>query len=141
MAFSPSPPSHGDCSVLYAWHIEAGRYDKLNLDHINVVLAAYAAGHMVGFFERFLGVKSAPITYEASGSKRALRIPGLVTADIEAISGQEGRDTTVTGNPLCLAPGEPFVVAKSKSVELTDYDWHWRFGESAGGYSAFTYHS
>src|SRR5262249_17494660 len=41
-----SPPSRGDCSVLYAWHIEAGNYDKLNLDHLNVALAAYAPGHM-----------------------------------------------------------------------------------------------
>ena len=173
-----SPPSHGDCSVLYAWHIESGSYDKLDLNELNVALAAYAAGHMqqvkwlaalyideratpaqftaleaiftggagghpsvlVGFFERFLGVKSAPIRYEARGRKRSLHIPGFVTADIEAIAGQEGRETIVAGHPLCLAPGEPLVVAKSKSVELTDYDWRWRFGRSAGGYSSFTYH-
>jgi hypothetical protein len=107
------------------------------------IFTGKAGGHpsvLAGFFERFLGVKSAPITYEAKGRKRVVRIPSFVAADIEAIAGQEGHETIVTGHPLCLAPGEPFVVAKSQSVELTDYDWSWRFGGSAGGYSAFTYH-
>lgn len=174
-----SAPSHGDCSVLYAWHIEKGQWNGTVLDELNVALAAYAGGHMqrvkwlaslylderateaqrtalesiftgksgghpavlVGFFERFVGIKSVTIEYRAQGKERAVRIPGLISADVAAIAGQEGGDATIKGHPLCLAPGEPFVVARSKAVTLTDDDWNWQFGGRAGGYSAFHYHS
>jgi hypothetical protein len=174
-----SAPSHGDCSVLYAWHIEQGRWDGVALEGLNVVLAAYASGHMqkvkwlaalyldqrgtqpqrdvlkaiftgkagghpavlAGFFERFIGVKSVPIEYLAYDKERAVRIPGLVAADVKAIAGQENGNAIVAGHPLCLAPGEPLVVAKSKAVTLSDYEWRWQFSDRTGGYSAFTYHS
>jgi hypothetical protein len=173
-----SPPSHGDCSVLYAWHIERGHLNGTSLDDLNVALAAYAGGHMqrvkwlaslylderakgsqrqalkaiftgnsgghpavlVGFFERFIDVKSVPIEYRAHGKERAIRIPDLITADVKAISGQQNGDAIVQGHPLCLAPGEPFVVARSKAVVLRDH-WSWNFGGSASGYSAFKYHN
>ena len=41
-----SPPSHGDCSVLYAWHIDSGHSNGASLDGLNVAPAAYAGGHM-----------------------------------------------------------------------------------------------
>ena len=41
-----SAPSHGNCSVLYTWHIERGRAGNVALDGLNVALAAYADGHM-----------------------------------------------------------------------------------------------
>lgn len=41
-----SPPSHGDCSVLYAWRIDEGVFHGVNLSGFNVALAAFAGGHM-----------------------------------------------------------------------------------------------
>lgn len=41
-----SAPSHGDCSVLYTWHIDQGQSGDVSLDGLNVALAAYADGHM-----------------------------------------------------------------------------------------------
>ncbi|MFA5900096.1 MAG: DUF1326 domain-containing protein [Hyphomicrobium sp.] len=41
-----SAPSHGTCSVLYAWHIGHGVDGATSLDGLNVALAAYADGHM-----------------------------------------------------------------------------------------------
>jgi hypothetical protein len=172
-----SAPTHGDCSVPYAWHIDKGQFAGDALDGLNVVLAAYASGHMqkakwlaalyideratleqrsalekiytgkvgghpsvlVAFFERFLGIKSAPIEYEAEDNQRSVHIPKLVEADIKAIPGQSQGHATVVGHPLCLAPGEPLVVAKSGELTLADYDWNWSFGGRAGGYSAFSY--
>ena len=95
---------------------------------------------LVGFFERFIDVKSVSIEYRAHGKERAIRIPDIITADVKAISGQQGGDTTVQGHPLCLAPGQPLVVARSQAVVLKDH-WSWDFGGSAGGYSAFKYHN
>ena len=174
-----SPPSHGDCSVLYSWHIDEGKAGATSLNGLNVALAAYADGHMqkvkwlaalyideratpeqfealktiytgqaggfpaalAGFFERFLGVKAAPIHYVLDGKRRSVDIPGVLRAKIHAIDGQVGGDAVVTGHPLGLAPGNPLVVAQSDDVALTDYDWNWKFSGRAGGYSPFQYQS
>ena len=42
-----SAPSHGECTVLLAWHIEKGRSGETSLDGLNVALAAHAPGHMM----------------------------------------------------------------------------------------------
>lgn len=42
-----SPPTEGDCTALLAWHIDSGAYANVALDDLNVVLAAYAPGHML----------------------------------------------------------------------------------------------
>ncbi len=174
-----SAPSHGECEVLYSWHIERGNAGAVQLDGLNVALAAYAGGHMqkvkwlaalyvderanpqqfaalkriytgeaggfpaalAGFFERFIGVKSAPIHYQLDGKKRAVEIPGVLWAAVRAIAGQEGGDAVITGHPLGLAPGNPLIVAQSDEVTLTDYDWNWKFSGRSGGYSPFQYQS
>ncbi|WP_083556585.1 DUF1326 domain-containing protein [Hyphomicrobium sp. NDB2Meth4] len=103
-----------------------------------------AGGHpaaLASFFERFLGVKSVPIDYQYEGRKRSVFIPGVMRAAFEAIKGQGGAETTVTAQPLALAPGNPLVVARSGEVLLTDYDWNWKFSGRAGGYSPFQYRS
>jgi hypothetical protein len=94
---------------------------------------------LAGFFERFIGVKSAPIHYVLDGKKRAVEIPGVMSASIHAIAGQEGGDAVIAGHPLGLAPGNPLIVAQSDSVTLTDYEWNWKFSGRSGGYSPFQY--
>ena len=42
-----SAPSHGDCTVLLAWHIEKGRFGETPVDGLNVALAIHAPGHML----------------------------------------------------------------------------------------------
>jgi hypothetical protein len=42
-----SPPSYGDCTVLVAWHVESGNLGKVNLNGLNVALAAHSPGHMM----------------------------------------------------------------------------------------------
>jgi hypothetical protein len=91
------------------------------------------------FFKRLLGVRTVPIAYWEQGEQRELRIPGFVTANIHAILGQDGADVTVTGHPLCIAPGEPAVVALSDEVSLDDFGWRWRFSGRTGCYSPFEY--
>jgi hypothetical protein len=42
-----SAPSHGDCTVLVAWHIDEGNFDKLNnLGGLNVVGIFHSPGNM-----------------------------------------------------------------------------------------------
>ena len=42
-----SAPSHGDCTVLLAWHVERGTFGDTPVDGLNVALAAHAPGHML----------------------------------------------------------------------------------------------
>lgn len=38
------PPTDGDCSALFGWHVEKGSFGDATLDGLNVVLAAYIPG-------------------------------------------------------------------------------------------------
>ena len=42
-----SDPSHGDCTVLAAWHIDDGKFNGMNLAGLNVVGAFYSSGNMM----------------------------------------------------------------------------------------------
>jgi len=106
------------------------------------IFGGQAGGHpaaLASFVEDVLGVASVRIDYRAEGKKRSLAIPDVVSAEIEAIEGQAGGEVTISGHPLCVAPGEPAVVAKSKRLDYTDHHMSWTISDSNGFYSPFAY--
>jgi hypothetical protein len=108
------------------------------------IFGGQAGGHLEtlgSFIGDVLGVSSARIDYEVQGKKRSLSIPEIASAEIEAIEGQGGGDVTVSGHPLCVAPGEPAVVAKSKRLDYTDHNMTWSISDRNGFYSPFAYQS
>ena len=42
-----SPPTSGECTLLFAWHIDQGRFGQTDLNGLNAVLAVYSPGHMM----------------------------------------------------------------------------------------------
>ncbi len=111
-------------------------------DALMQIFTGQAGGHpamLVSLVTQFLGAKSVPIEYRAEGKQRSLRIPGVAEAEIEALSGQDGAEATISGHPLCIAPGHPAVVAKSKRLSYRDYDFRWEICDRNGFYSAFAY--
>ena len=86
-----------------------------------------------------LGVASVKIDYQAQGKRRSLAIPNIAQAEIEAIEGQGGGAVTISGHPLCIAPGEPAVVAKSKRLDYTDHHMTWAISDRNGFFSPFAY--
>jgi hypothetical protein len=42
-----SPPTTGDCTVLFGWHIDNGNLGNVNLNGLNVAMAAHSPGHMM----------------------------------------------------------------------------------------------
>ena len=42
-----APPTHGECTVLVAWHVDQGHFGGTRLDGLNVVLAVHSPGHML----------------------------------------------------------------------------------------------
>ena len=107
------------------------------------IFTGQAGGHpawlVSSFVTQFIGAKSVTIDYKADGKRRSLRIPGVAEAEIEALSGQDGCEATISGHPLCIAPGHPVVVAKSKRLSYRDYDFQWEITDRNGFYSAFAY--
>jgi hypothetical protein len=106
------------------------------------IFAGKAGGHpavFASFVEDVLGVTSVKIDYRAQGKRRSLTIPNIAEAEIEAIEGQGGGDVTISGHPLCIAPGEPVVVAKSKRLDYTDHHMTWAISDGNGFYSPFAY--
>lgn len=39
-------PTHGNCTLVVAWHIDRGTFDSTSLDGLNAVLAVYSPGNM-----------------------------------------------------------------------------------------------
>ena len=106
------------------------------------IFAGQAGGHpevLASFVGDVLGVASVRIDYQAAGRKRSLSIPDVASTEVEAIEGQGGGDVTISGHPLCVAPGEPAGVAKSKRLDYTDHQMTWSISDRNGFYSPFTY--
>jgi hypothetical protein len=106
------------------------------------IFAGQAGGHparLGAFIGEVLGVKSVPIEYKKEGKRRALRVGAVGEADIESIEGAGGSEVTVNGHPLCIAPGFPAVVARSKGVRYKDYGFQWTLSDRNGLHSPFVY--
>ena len=86
-----------------------------------------------------LGVRSLPITFKADGKKRSVSIPDVAEVEISAIVGQGEGDVTINGHPLCVAPGQTAVVARSSHLKYTDYDINWELNEKTAFFSPFQY--
>ncbi|MBS1252440.1 MAG: hypothetical protein MAG451_01479 [Anaerolineales bacterium] len=118
------------------------RADKDQQNALTQIFTGQAGGHLaqlVSHVGDVLGIKTAPIDYEGNGKQRRLRVADVAEAEIEAIAGQGGEDVTIEGHPLCIAPGQTFVVARSKRLKYEDYGLHWEISNKNGFYSPFAY--
>jgi hypothetical protein len=95
--------------------------------------------HVSNFVGEVAGVRNVPIAYQADGRKRSIRIGDLAEADIEAIEGGGGGETTVHNPPLNLSPGEPLVVSRSKRYRFADFGMSIEVSSKNGYYAPFTY--
>ena len=105
------------------------------------IFTGQVGGHpamLVSFVGEVLGIKSAPIEYEAKGKQRRLKIPDVLETEIEALD-QAGADVTIDNPPLGLAPGYTLVVAKSGKLHYQDHGLQWDISGKNGFYSPFTY--
>lgn len=120
------------------------RADAAQTDALHAIFSGKAGGHpaaLASFVGTMLGARSVPMRYESDGKRSSLSIPGVTEAVIEAIQGQGGGAVTIVGHPLCVVPGEPAVVARSRSFTLKDYDWSWQLSGRNGFSSPFAYGS
>jgi hypothetical protein len=106
------------------------------------IFSGHAGGHpavLASFIGELLGTKSVPMHYQGNGKNSSLQIPGIVDAELEALEGQDGKPITIANHPVCIAPGEPATVARSKHFRLSDYGYDWKMSGRNGYLSNFSY--
>ncbi len=127
------------------WSVALYFDNKASEDQKNAltqIFSGQAGGHpaaLVSFVGTVLGIKSVPIYFNQNGKKRSLKIENIADVEIEAIEGQGGSDVQIESHPLCIAPGYPAVVAKSKKLNFKDYDFNLEISGKNGFYSPFNY--
>ena len=95
-----------------------------------------ALGPLVG---KVLGVKHVPITYQAKGKERSMRIPNIAEMEIAAIEGQGGKLVTLENIPLTAVPNQIAVVSRSKKLSYHDHGLNWEITGKNGFYSPFNF--
>jgi hypothetical protein len=86
-----------------------------------------------------LGVASVPIDFRQEGKHGSLKVGDVAEVDITAVEGAGGAEVTISGHPLCIAPGYPAVVARSKALRYEDHGYKWILSDRNGLYSPFSY--
>jgi hypothetical protein len=118
------------------------RADGKQSDALTRIFTGQAGGHperLAGHIGDVLGISSVAVDFAANGRRRSLRIGDVGSVEIEAIEGQGGEPVTVTGHPLCIAPGEPAVVGRSRQLSYHDHGLDWELSEKNGFFSPFAY--
>lgn len=111
-------------------------------DALLKIFSGQAGGHparLGAHIGKLLGIASVPIAFERNGKHCSLRIGEVAQVDIEALAGAGGAEVTISGHPLCIAPGYSAVVAKSTTLRFEDYGYKWALSERNGLFSPFTY--
>jgi hypothetical protein len=127
------------------WKVAAYIDDKASEAQKNALLTIFsgqAGGHpavLASFVGESLGTKSVPIHYEGNGKNTTLSIPGIADADLEILEGQDGKSITIENHPVCVAPGVPVTVGRSRHFRLSDYGYDWRLSGRNAYLSKFTY--
>jgi hypothetical protein len=118
------------------------RADGKQSDALTRIFTGQAGGHpqrLAGHIGEVLGISSVAIDFTTDGRRRSLRIGDVGSAEIEGIEGQGGEAVTVAGHPLCIAPAQPAVVARSTRLDYHDHGLDWELSGKNGFFSPFAY--
>jgi hypothetical protein len=111
---------------------------------LQTIFSGKAGGHpavLASFIDQILGTRIVPMRYQGDGRHASLSIPGIVEAEIDALEGQDGKPITINNHPLCIAPGKPATVARSKHFTFLDFGMDWKLSGRNGYLSDFAYGS
>jgi hypothetical protein len=106
------------------------------------IFAGQAGGHpavLASFVGKVLGVKKLPIQFAQKGKSFTLELENVAELSGEAIAGAGGADVQISGHPLCVAPGFPATVGRSKQLTYKDFGMSWNLSQKNAFFSAFAY--
>jgi hypothetical protein len=108
---------------------------------LSAIFSGQAGGPMqlvAGLISNFLGVKTAPITFEMDGNKRRLSIPNILEIDIEALTGRDGTEPLWVTN--AAHPVSPQLsLAKSHTYRYADHNLAWDTSNTNGHFAPFSW--
>lgn len=111
-------------------------------DALGNIFGGKAGGPMgavvAGLVTKFLGVKTAPITFEMKGNERRLSIPHILEIDIAAITGRDGTEplwATNASHPVSAK----LALAQSRAYKYTDHNLAWDTSGTNGHFSSFSW--
>lgn len=108
------------------------------------IFGGQGGGHparLASHIDEIVGVRSTPIEFSARDGNTSLKIPEIVDVEINQSAGQNDGPITITGHPLCIAPGFTATAAKTKSLSFNDHGMSWDLSGTAGMFSEFAYQS
>ena len=116
--------------------------DRDQAGALGAIFSGAAGGHpavLGAHIGDVLGVASAPIAFEMDGDSRSMTVGEAVDVKVTAMVGQAGASVTIDNHPLCIAPGDTAVVARSEHMRVTDHGFEWELSDRNGLFSPFTY--
>jgi len=137
----PGPGKMRDGNWTAAVYVDE-RGSAAQRDALGDIFAGKAGGTpgaiFAGLVTKFLGIKSAPISFEVKGNERRLTIPNILEIDISAITGRDGNEpiwATNAAHPV----SQKLALAQSKVYKYTDHNLAWNTSGTNGHFSSFTW--
>jgi hypothetical protein len=118
------------------WRIVALVDERGTPEQRDAMLAAFTGklgGPLADIWEALigevLGVEFVPIEHAVAGGAGALRIPGMVEAEMEPYRGPDGSITTLVNSVFSTVPGSPAWIAKAgiNRVTLSQHGMDWEY--------------
>lgn len=113
-------------------------------DALLTIFSGQGGGHparLGAHIGQVLGVASARIDFQREGNHGSLKVGSVAEVDIVALEGAGGAEVVISGHPLCIAPGYPATVAKSRALRYEDHGYQWILSDRNGLYSPFSYNN
>jgi hypothetical protein len=121
------------------------RADAQQAEALRQIFSGQAGGHpgnLAAFVGEWLGVRSAPIQFTASGKHRAVSIPTVLELEVEGVTGADpNRESCITNTALTVTPGFDSVLGRSTHYTYHDHNLRWDNSGRHGNYSHFVYTS
>lgn len=119
------------------------RANRDQADALGKIFSGQAGGflaNVAALIGEVMGVRAAPIQFEANGKKRRLNIPGSLTLEIEGTTGGDpDRESLVVNPTLYAGAGFDPVIARSAKYTLKDHGLEWDNSGKNAFYSGFAY--
>ena len=138
----PGPGKMRDGNWTAALYVDDNA-SKDQAEALTAIFSGQAGGPMAmisGLISNFLGVKSVAIEFTMAGNKRQLRIPEVMTIDIEAITGRDGSDPLWVTNAAHPVTSQ-LSLACSNAYQYKDYNLAWDVSETNGHFAPFSWHN
>ena len=111
-------------------------------DALGTIFSGKAGGPLgavfAGLVTTFLGVKSAPITFQMNRNQRRVTIPNILEIDLEAVTGRDGTEPLWATN--ASHPVSPkLALAQSKAYRYSDHNLAWNTSQTNGHFAPFSW--